>query len=64
MTDIVLTCEQQQRLILQLLYTSLTHAHEVHSDFHVLEEFEVKQYEDQALAWFLRDYELPLGGGT
>ena len=28
---------------------------------HVLEEFEVKQYEDQALSWFLRDYELPLG---
>ena len=50
-TDIVLTCEQQQRLILQLLYTSLTHAHEVHSDLHVLEEFEIKQYEDQALAW-------------
>ena len=60
-TDIVLTCEQQQRLILQLLYTSRIHAHEVHSDFHVLEKFEVKQYEDQALAWFLRDYELPLG---
>ena len=61
MTDIVLTCEQQHRLILLLLYTHHTHAHEVHSDFHVLEEFEVKQYEDQALAWFLRDYELPLG---
>ena len=60
-TDIVLTCEQQQRLILQLLYTSHTYEHEVHSDFHVLEEFEVKQYEDQALSWFLRDYELPLG---
>ena len=33
----------------------------MHSDLHVLEEFEVNQYEDQALAWFLRDYELPLG---
>ena len=61
MTDIVLTCEQQQILILQLLYTSHTHAHEVHSDLHVLEELEVKQVEDQALVWFLRDYELPLG---
>ena len=60
-TDIDLTCEQQQRLILQLLYTSHTHAHEVNYDLHVLEEFEVKQYEDQALALFLRDYELPLG---
>ena len=59
-TDIVLTCEQQQRIILQLLYTSHIHAHEVHSDFHVLEKFEVNQYEDQALAWFLRDYESPL----
>ena len=46
---------------MQLLYTSHTHAHEVHSDLHVLEEFEVKQYEYQALAWFLKDYELPLG---
>ena len=54
-TDIVLTCEQQQRLILQLLYTSHIHAHEVHSNLHVLKEFEVKQYEDQTLAWFLRD---------
>ena len=61
MTDIVLTCEHQQRLILQLLYTSHTHAHEVNSDLHVLEEFEVKQYEDQELVWFLRYYELPLG---
>ena len=60
-TIIVLTYEHQQRLILQLLYTSHTHAHEVHSNFHVLEEFEVKQDEDQALTWFLRDYELPLG---
>ena len=59
-THIVLTCEQQQRIILQLLYTSHTHAYEVHSNFHVL-EFEVKQYEDQALAWFLRDYEFPIG---
>ena len=32
----------------------------MHSDLLVLEEFEVKQYEDQALAWFLRDYEFPL----
>ena len=32
----------------------------MHSDLHVLKEFEVKQYEDQALAWFLRDYEFPL----
>ena len=61
MTDNVFTCEQKQRLILQLLYTSRIHAHEVHSDFHVLEKLEVNQYEDQALAWFLRDYELPLG---
>ena len=60
-TDIVLTCEQKQSLILQLLYTSHTHAHEVHSDLHVLEKFEVKKYEYQALGWFLRDYELPLG---
>ena len=28
---------------------------------HVLEDFEVKKYEYQALAWFLRDYEFPLG---
>ena len=33
-TDIVLTCEQKQRLILQLLYTSHIHVHEVHSNFH------------------------------
>ena len=33
----------------------------MHSYLHVLEKFEFKQYEDQALAWFLRDYELPLG---
>ena len=33
----------------------------MHSDLHVLEDFEVKQYEDQELAWFLRDYEFPLG---
>ena len=32
----------------------------MHSDLHMLEEFEVKQDEDQALAWFLRDYELDL----
>ena len=61
MTDIVLTCEHQQIIILQLLYTSHTHAHEVHSNLHVLEEFEVKQDEYQELEWFLRDYELPLG---
>ena len=61
MTNIVLTCEQKQRLILQLLYTSHIHAHELHSDLHVLENFKVEQYEDRALAWFLRDYELPLG---
>ena len=60
-TDIILRCEHKQRLILKLLDTSHTHAHEVHFDLHVLEEFEVKQYEDQALAWFLRDYEFPLG---
>ena len=54
LTDIVLTCEQQQRLILQLLYTSHTHAHEVHSDLHVLEDFEVNQYDDKALAWFIK----------
>ena len=48
-TNIVLTCEQQQRLIFQLLYTSHTHAHEVRSDLHVLEEFEVKQDEEKAL---------------
>ena len=61
MTNIVLTCEHQQILIFQLLYTSHIHAHEVHSNFHVLEKFEVKQYEDQTLAWFLRDYSLHLG---
>ena len=27
----------------------------------MLEEFEVEQYEEQALAWFLRDYEFALG---
>ena len=46
-TDIVLTCEQQQGIILHILGTYHTHAHEVNSDLHVLEEFEVKQYEDQ-----------------
>ena len=56
MIDIVLTCEQHQRLILQALDTFHTHAHEVHSDLHVIEEFEIKQDEEQALAWFLRDY--------
>ena len=60
-TDIIFTCEQKQRIILKLLDTSHKHAYEVHSRLHVLEEFEVKQYEDQALAWFLRDYDLPLG---
>ena len=34
---------------------------EVHSNFHVLDEFEVKQDEDQALEWFQIDYEFPLG---
>ena len=53
LNDIVLTFEQKQRLILQLLYTSHTHAHEVHFDLHVLEEFEVKQDEEKALACFL-----------
>ena len=33
----------------------------MHSDLHVLEDFEVKQYEVEALAWFLRYYEFPLG---
>ena len=42
-TDIILTCEQKQRIIVQPLDTSHTHAHEVHSDLHVLEEFEVKK---------------------
>ena len=46
-TDIVLTCEHKQRLILQILDTSHTHAHEVHSDLHVLEEFVVKQDEEK-----------------
>ena len=46
-TDLVLTCEQKQRIIFQSLDTSHTHEHEVHSDLHVLEEFEVKQ--DEAL---------------
>ena len=39
MTDIVLTCEQQQRFNLHPLDTFHTHAHEVHSNFFVLEEF-------------------------
>ena len=60
MTDIVLTCENQQRLILHLLETSHTHAHEVHSDFLVLEEFEVKKNGDQAFVHCQRDYEFPL----
>ena len=46
---------------MQPLDTSHTHAHEVHYDLDVLADFEVKQYEVQALVWFLRDYELPLG---
>ena len=58
---IVLTYEKQQIITLNPLDTPHTHAHEVHSDLHVLEEFEVKQYEYQALPWFLRDYEFPLG---
>ena len=33
----------------------------MHTDLHMLEEFEVKQDEDQAPAWFQRDYEFPLG---
>ena len=61
MIDIVLTYEQQQRIILQPLDTFNTNAHEVHSDLHVLEEFEVKLDEEKSLAWFLRDYELPIG---
>ena len=38
MTDIVLTCGKPQRFNLQPLDTFHTHAHEVHSDFFVLEE--------------------------
>ena len=41
--DIVLTCEEKQRFNLKLLDTSHTHAHEVHFDFLMLEEFEVKK---------------------
>ena len=33
----------------------------MHFYLHVLEEFDVKQDEDKALAWFLRDYDSPLG---
>ena len=33
----------------------------MHYDLHMLEEFEVKQDEEKALAWVLIDYELPLG---
>ena len=60
-THIILTCRKPQGFNLQPLDTFHTHAHEVHSDLHVLEELEVKQDEEQAIAWFLRDYELPLG---
>ena len=51
-TNIVLKCEQQQIFILHPLDTSSTHAHEVHSNLHMLEEFEVKQDESQATPWF------------
>ena len=60
--DIVLTCEQQQKYILQPSDTSSTHAHEVHSYFHMIEEFEVKKDEDQAPIHFQTYYELPLRG--
>ena len=59
-TDIVLTCKQQRRFILHPLDTSCTHAYEVHTDLHMLEEFEFKQDEDQAYAWSQRDYEFPM----
>ena len=39
MTDIFLTCGQAQRFNLKPLDTFHTYAHEVHSDFFVLEEF-------------------------
>ena len=45
-TNIVLTCEQQQRLILHLLDTPHTHAHEVHSNLRALIELEVKKDEE------------------
>ena len=41
-TDIVLTRGHPQRYIFHPSYTSSTHTQDVHSDLHVLEEFEVK----------------------
>ena len=51
-TDIVLTCEQQQRFSLHPLDTFHTHAHEVHSNFFVLEDCTDKFDENQALGLF------------
>ena len=51
-TDIVLTCGQPQRFILNPFDTFHTHAHEVHSDFFVLEDYIDKFDENQALGLF------------
>ena len=61
-TDIVFTCEQQQRFILKPIDTSYTHAHEVNFYLHVFEELENKQNKHHALALFQRNLELALGG--
>ena len=44
-------------------YTSNTYAHEVHFDLHVLEELEIKQNGDEALALFQRYLEMHVGEG-
>ena len=48
-TDIVLIGERKQILNLKPLDTSHSYAHEVNFDFLVLEYFEVKKNEEQAL---------------
>ena len=69
MTDIVLTCEQQQRFNLQPLDTFHTHAHEVNSIFFVFEDCVDNFDENQALGLFQKKMELfprkslfPMGG--
>ena len=60
-TGIVLPCEQQKRYIFHPLYTSNTYAQEVDGDLYVPEVIERKQNTNQALAFFQRDLEKPLG---
>ena len=55
-TDIVLTCEQQQRFSLQPLDTFHTHAHEVNSIFFVLEDCVENFDENKHLAFSRKNW--------